>query len=228
MREEVIEIAGLEAVLVEPSAGPMPRVVLLHGYGMQARDLSPFARSLGVVARFLVPNGPEPARGAGRAWWETDHDARARALAVGPRDLSDLHPAGVADARSRFVALLDAARGRWGVAPTAVIGFSQGGMLACDAVFRSDPPLTLTALALLSTSCLGRDAWLPHLARVAGLPVLVSHGRGDPDLSFAAGERLRDTMAQGGAQVSWVPGDHGHEIPFPVWRALRRFLAMWI
>jgi phospholipase/carboxylesterase len=54
--------------------------------------------------------------------------------------------------------------------------------------------------------------------------VLVAHGRDDDELSFAAGERLRDVALAGGARVEWLPFDGGHGIPLVVWRALRRFL----
>jgi phospholipase/carboxylesterase len=53
----------------------------------------------------------------------------------------------------------------------------------------------------------------------------VSHGRGDTDLAFAAGEALRDLLVSGGAAVTWVPFDQGHEIPLVVWRGLRKFLS---
>jgi phospholipase/carboxylesterase len=63
------------------------------------------------------------------------------------------------------------------------------------------------------------------VTRLRGLPVLVSHGRADADLAFAAGERLRDLLAGGGADVTWVPFEQGHEIPLEVWRALRKFMT---
>jgi len=61
--------------------------------------------------------------------------------------------------------------------------------------------------------------------RLRGLPAFVSHGRADQDLAFTAGEALRDFVLAGGAEVSWVPFDGGHEIPLVVWRALRKFLS---
>ena len=63
--------------------------------------------------------------------------------------------------------------------------------------------------------------------RVAGLPVLVSHGERDPDLAFSAGEALRDCLRAAGADVEWVPVRRGPRIPLVVWRRFRkRLLAL--
>ena len=104
----------------------------------------------------------------------------------------------------------------------ALVGFSQGGMLAMDYVLHGG---RVDALALLSSTRIAFDEWQPLLPRLAGLPVLVAHGREDRELSFAAGEALRDAAVAGGAAVTWLPFDGGHGIPLPAWRGLRRFLA---
>jgi phospholipase/carboxylesterase len=223
MDESSAEIAGLRTLMVVPRDAPNLVVVMLHGYAMLPEDLSPFARSIGVAARFLLPEGPLPALPSGRGWWDVDHDARARALVSGPRDLFAAHPAGARAARMQLLSFLSEVRTRWGEAPVALVGFSQGGMLACDTVLREQPPVA--ALALLSSSCIAADEWEPLAGRARGLPVLVSHGEWDPDLSFAAGERLRDLLVAGGADVTWVPFPQGHEIPLIVWRRLRTLLS---
>src|SRR5258706_363508 len=64
----------------------------------------------------------------------------------------------------------------------------------------------------------------PFADALAGLPVLVAHGRDDAELAFAAGEQLRDFAAGGGAEVTWLPFDGGHEMSFVVWRALRKLI----
>jgi phospholipase/carboxylesterase len=110
--------------------------------------------------------------------------------------------------------------------PIVVGGFSQGGMVVCDAALRE--PLPVAGLALLSASRIAFDEWKPHLASARGplkeVPVFVSHGRADEDLSFAAGEGLRDCLLEAGAAVTWQPFDDGHEVPLVVWRRLRKFL----
>ena len=96
-------------------------------------------------------------------------------------------------------------------------------MLTCDTLLRG---ARADALLLLSGSRIAFDEWEAPLAagRAQGLPVLVSHGEADADLSFEAGVALRDALASAGAEVSWVPFGQGHEIPLVVWRKVRTFL----
>ena len=223
MQQDVVAIAGLRTLVVSPSEPTTFVVVMLHGYSMRPEDLAPFAHSIGVAAHFLVPEGPLAAQPSGRAWWDIDREARARALAAGPRDLANEHPPGAPAARARLVAFLDEARARWGGSPLVLVGFSQGGMLSCDTLLREAQ--SVDGLALLSASRITANEWQPLAARLSGVPVLVSHGRADDDLSFAAGEGLRDFVASGGAEVTWVPHDRGHELPPLVWRRLRTFLT---
>jgi len=190
---------------------------------MQPADLAPFAQSIGIGAEFYFPEGPIAARPSGRSWWPLIEEARASAIAAGPRDLYDEHPAGARAAReylSEFVGSIESHRGG---RPLVLLGFSQGGMLACDAFLRGD--VRADALVVLSSSRISADDWQPLANRLRGLPVLVSHGRTDPDLSFQAGEALRDFCLDAGADVTWVPFDGPHEIPLLVWRRIRKFLG---
>ena len=222
MRESTISLAGLSAIVVEPDATPRFSVILLHGYAMTPADLAPFAHSMGLPLRFIVPQGPLPATPTGCAWWPLDHESRATALRLGARDLHAEHPAGAAAARAQLVALREALTARYGDQPVALVGFSQGALLACDTVLRETFPVV--GLALLSASRISADEWVAFLGRLHTLPVLISHGEHDADLAFSAGEALRDLIATSGAQVTWVPHPGGHTIPIAVWRALRRFL----
>lgn len=189
---------------------------MLHGRNMQAADLAPFGASLGIDAHFVFPDAPltvEP----GRTWWPVDAEARLRER--GARDLYEMDPPGRAEARAQLGALCNSvAEGK----QLALVGFSQGGMLAMDYVLHGG---RVDALALLSSTRIAFDEWRPLLPRLAGLPVLITHGRSDEELSFAAGEGLRDAALAGGADVTWFPFDGGHGIPLSVWRALRKFLA---
>ena len=215
-----LKLAGLHALSVgDPDAAKFV-VVLLHGFQMEPSDLEPFASSLSLPAWFVFVEGPLPASPRGRAWWYMDAADREKAIARGPRDFAMQHPPDLPAARSHLTAFLDELAPRVGGRPLVVGGFSQGGMLVCDTLIRMPRPLA--GIALLSASRIALDEWPP--TRLPGLPVLISHGRGDDDLAFAAGEALCDHLAKAGADVTWVPFDEGHEIPLVVWRALRKFL----
>jgi phospholipase/carboxylesterase len=166
----------------------------------------------------------------GRAWWDVDAELRSASLARGPRDLAGEHPEGRPAARARLAALLSEVSRLSPGLPLIVIGFSQGGMLACDLVLHAAddgwPVPPLACLMLLSASRIAFDEWTPRLDRLKGLPVLVSHGRFDTDLAFSAGEALRDALAAGGAQVTWVPFDGAHEIPLVTWRQIRKLALL--
>jgi len=220
--ERTIDIAGLTTTAVGNPDAPLA-LVLLHGYAMRPADLSPFAHSLGVPAFFLLPQGPVISPIGGHAWWSVDLEAREAAISRGARDLANDHPVGLAAARDQLGSFLGEVAARFRFRRLALGGFSQGGMLSLDWVLRGSRPVE--SLMLLSASRLAARDWESHRDRLRDLPVFVSHGEADQDLSFAAGERLRDIVVESGARVSWVPVAGGHEIPRVVWRGLRKFLA---
>ncbi len=214
-----ITIAGLRAIDIGSRDAALC-VLVLHGREMGADDLAPFAQALGVSARFVFPDGPLPGVIRARSWWPIDSEARARRLQGGAMELAETDPAGRAEARALLGEL------RAAVAPpaarVAIVGFSQGGMLAMDYALHADQPPD--AIALLSSSRIAFSEWQPRLSALAGIPMLVAHGHADAELSFAAGQGLREAAIAGGAVVNWVEFEGAHEIPLVVWRAVRRLL----
>jgi phospholipase/carboxylesterase len=216
--EARIRLGSLDTIAVGDPATPLA-VVVLHGREMSGADLAPFAHSLGGDAYWLFPDGPL-ASGRGRTWWPVDSEARLRRLSTGPMELSAMDPEGRADARvllDGLVATIGASGRRY-----VLVGFSQGGMLAMDYVLHGGR--RPAALVLLSSTRIAIADWRPRAGALADLPVLVAHGRGDAELSFEAGELLADFARDGGAPVTWLPFDGGHELPLVVWRALRNLL----
>jgi phospholipase/carboxylesterase len=222
--DAVVELGGLRAISVGDRAAAPVVVVLAHGFQMAPGDLSPFAHSIQAPAWFLFPEAPGLAEPRGRAWWHIDAKKRLEAMSRGPRDFMGEHPPDLPAARARLLRFLEVVRVEAGSRPLVVGGFSQGGMLTCDGVLRAR--LAVAALTLFSSSRICFDEWRPLLegTPLRGVPALVSHGRADDDLSFAAGEALRDCLAAAGADVTWVPFDEGHQIPLLVWRRLRRLI----
>ena len=216
------------ARLVKSTVAEPPRalLVLLHGLGMRPEVLVPFPHALALPVIAAVPGGPVVHDDGARAWWPVDLAARRERLADpqrGPTDLVDRHPPGREAARAVLAAQVAALRAAWPGLPLVLAGFSQGGMLALDHLL-CDEGTSVQGLVLMSSSRIAAQEWALRWPRLAGLQVLVAHGRQDADLSFGAGEGLRDALLAAGAKVQWLPFDGGHEIPLIVWRALRRFV----
>ncbi len=222
LEQRIVELAGLRAIEVGPRDAALA-VLVLHGREMCADDLAPFAHALGVHARFVFPDGPLPGSVRGRSWWPIDSEARVRALARLARSSS--WTPGRSGARGSACAARPFAKAALSppAARVAVIGFSQGGMLAMDyALHAASPP---AALALLSSSRIAFTQWEPRLSALRDLPMLVAHGHADARASrSAAGEGLCAAARTGGARVSWLAFDGAHEIPLVVWRGVRRLL----
>jgi len=202
-----------------------PVLLFLHGLDMSPEGVMPVLQALRLPGPVCMPEAPfEDAQG--RAWWPVDRQARAQRMARGPADLHDANPQGREAARAAVQQCVVQIREHWPDRPLVMAGFSQGGMLALDALLQHDSTLTPPdGLVVLSATRLALADWAPYLSRVNGLRMLVAHGRTDGDLCFSAGERLVDLMRGHGASVDWLPFDGGHEIPLVVWRRLRKFVT---
>jgi phospholipase/carboxylesterase len=208
---------------IAPVGAPRASVMLLHGLDMAPAQLAPIAASLKLPALVALPSGPIERPGGGRAWWPVDDAARTARIESGPADLHDSHPGGREHAREAVHALARELRQRAPGLPLVLAGFSQGAMLALDAVLQT-PPLRVDALALWSASRLAFAEWMPALHRVRGMRVDLLHGRADANLGIAAGHSLHEALAGAGARVRWLPFEGGHEIPAQAWLALRRLV----
>ncbi|BAI74677.1 hydrolase (plasmid) [Azospirillum sp. B510] len=118
---------GFETVLrLAPACGSAARrlVILLHGVGSSGADLMPLAQAWRHAlpdTAFAAPDAPQPfGMGDGHQWFSI----------AGVTE--ENRPARVAAALPALVELIEAERGRVGVAPAdvALVGFSQGSIMA--------------------------------------------------------------------------------------------------
>ena len=228
MRVTRMELAGLTARVVDRSTDDRPTtVVLLHGFGAPGDDLVALADAIDAPVRFVFPEAPLELGGLygdSRAWWLLDLARLEDELRRGiPRDRRDEIPDGLPAAREQVMRLVDQVESRLPTRRLVLGGFSQGAMLALDvALHREQPP---AALMLMSGTLLAASVWEPLLPKLAGVPVLMSHGRGDGLLPFGIAEVLRDKLAAAGARVEWHPFVGAHEIPLAVIAAAARFVT---
>jgi phospholipase/carboxylesterase len=207
--------------------GSGPLVVLMHGFGAPADDLVDFGPLLRAPAgtRFVFPEAPLLLDGGpGRAWWMIDiedFERRARGERI---DRSQQVPDDLPAVRGALLELLAEVESRLSapLGRTLVGGFSQGSMLACDVALHA--PQRPAGLLLLSSTLLAQRVWEPLMPRLAGLPVLQTHGLYDPLLAFDDAERLRDLLRAAGADVTFVSFPGGHDIPPPALEAAASFV----
>lgn len=176
-----------------PASGRPARqlVILLHGVGSDGADLAGliplFALALPHAA-FVAPNAPFPSDLAGdterrgRQWFSLNDLTPAR-VEAGAREAATILDAFIAAEAARLSLRADR---------VALVGFSQGAMMALFSGFRRSPgPGAVLSYAgvLLGPDSLARElVWRP--------PVLLVHGTEDttvpPGFSQAAEEQLRN------------------------------------
>ena len=227
MKTERTQLAGLTTRIVERPDAKLT-AILMHGFGAPGDDLVGLAPYLAAPVRFVFPEAPLELGGLygdSRAWWLLDLERLERELASGrPHDRRGELPDGLPAARDHVVRLVEEVKARFSIDESQLVlgGFSQGAMLALDVALHLDK--APRALVLMSGTLLAESVWQPRLSRLAGVPVLMSHGRNDQLLPFSAAEDLRDRLRAAGAQVEWVQFAGGHEIPPSVVDAAKTFL----
>lgn len=225
MKFTATRVRGGELNCVQVDAGgPINTlVVALHGYGAPGDDLVAFAEywinqlgEAGKAVRYVFPEAPisltEMGIPGGRAWWPLNMDRLMQAVQA--RDFEELRahePPGIDTARKAVVSLIQAQLEELQLPTDRLVlgGFSQGAMLSTDITMRglSQPP---GGLFLFSGTLVCEPFWREHATRVAGLPIVQSHGTADPILPFDIAEALRDLLVEAGAKLQFhsFPGGH--------------------
>jgi len=192
-----------------PANGPAQQLmVLLHGWGASAADMAPLAQVLRrqfPQAVVLAPEGFEDVDSglAGRQWFSlagiSEADRPGRVAAALPR-LAD------------WVRAAQRASGL-GEQATALVGFSQGAIMALELVQVHD------GLAGRVLAFAGRYAGLPgHAPQLTTLHLF--HGADDPVIPAAhARQAIEQLAAFGGDATIDIAAGVGHEIPPPLVQA---------
>lgn len=212
---DVIELTGPEAA---PADGSKPDrlIVFLHGLGANGADLMALAPLLAQVfptAHFIAPDAPHPCDLApmGRQWFSLQ-DMTTDALLDGARS-----------AAPSLNAFLDAQMARFELTPdrVAVVGFSQGTMMALHVLLRRIQPIA--GILGFSGMLVAPGALADELASRS--PVLLVHGEDDDivpaDMSKMSGEALK--IAGFDVEVAISKG-LGHSIDEPGLRLGLEFL----
>jgi len=179
----------------EGGGDPTQLVVLLHGVGADGHDLiglAPVLAKLLPRARFLAPDGPQACDMApyGRQWFS----------------LRDRRPSVMLEGAVRGAASVDAfldhqlARHRLPPAKLALLGFSQGTMMALHVAPRRAAPVA--AVLGFSGALLGPEL-LAGQIRVRP-PVMLIHGDGDEIVPVEAMDQAVATLAACEVPTQWL------------------------
>jgi phospholipase/carboxylesterase len=185
---------------------PAPRAslaILLHGVGASGRDLAPLADALERYlpgTQFATPDAPHAFdEGPGRQWFSV--------AGVSAQN----RPQRVAAARAEFDRVVNAELDRFGLSGeperVALIGFSQGAIMALDALATGRWPVA----AVVAFS--GRLATPAPLQPPAGARALLVHGADDSVIPAEETRQAAARLAQAGVAVEsrLLPG-LGHTI----------------
>jgi phospholipase/carboxylesterase len=198
--------------------GPFPAIVAFHGWGASAFDLIGLAPYI-ADGRFMVlcPQGPieVPLGGpVGYGWY--------------PISMTGARPSesSVEEAVTASIAFLDQAVERYPIdrRKLAVLGFSQGGVMAFNVALRQ--PERFAALVGIST-------WFPpELAQkvvnheaLQQLPTLIQHGSADQAIEVGRGRQSVETLRGLKVPLIYREYDCGHEINAQALRDLSVFLT---
>ena len=191
---------------LEPAAGGPAKslAIFLHGYGADGNDLiaigQEWARDLPDTA-FVAPHAPEACTMAptGRQWF-----------ALTMRD-PDEYVRGVAAVRPELDEFIDAEMARHGVdeTTTALVGFSQGTMMALHAGLLRNKPFA----GLLGYSGLLADPGAIKAGPSQKPPILLIHGENDEMIPVGALFAATEGLSAAEIPVAWhISKGIGHGI----------------
>ena len=197
-----------------PDDEPLPLVIVMHGRGADANDLADLAPMLDPPggARFVFPNAPKPFEAyPGMTFGYTWFDGWP------PRGQS------LQEARTLVLDLIDELVARFPTPSGKLIvsGFSQGGLMAIDAGYRTRQPLA--GIIVMSGAIAEADA--PDFAAKKNIPVLIVHGTDDDMIPLLAARRARRLLEQHGIEPEYHEFPMGHHVTPESIDVVRNFMA---
>ena len=182
------------------------RLVLLHGWGANSRDLLPLGMhlmaGLGDVVALQAPE-PHPHVPGGRQWYPLTQETEAQGWPGVPNALAAIN--------HHLVRL----RQEHPWPQTALLGFSQGAAMALEAAV--DKPLAGVV------ACSGYPHGHNPLQGIRS-PVLLIHGQSDPVVPLRASLQLQASLEAQGCDVTLQSLAGEHTIPSQALGPIRQFL----
>jgi phospholipase/carboxylesterase len=195
----MVELVHLDR---EPEADPQGALILLHGRGVDERDLHPMLEELdperslyGMTPGAPLTNIPP----GGRHWYvirEVGHPDKRTFL----ESVATLCP------------FLDGELAAHGIEweRTVIGGFSQGAVLACGVAIGKDRPRA-AGLLMMSGFYPEVSGWEMDPGSKRGMPAYVTHGAYDPVIPVGFGRQAAEKLEAAGLEVTYreTPIQHG-------------------
>ncbi|MDZ7839517.1 MAG: carboxylesterase [Gammaproteobacteria bacterium] len=201
----------LDFIQKDTGTNPRAAVIWLHGLGADGHDFEPIVPELGLTraVRFIFPHAPtQPVTINGgmvmRAWYDiTAMDLSASIDARGIHGSSG-------HLRRLIRATVDS-----GIRPDRIVlaGFSQGGVIALHTGLIHTERLA-GIVALSTYVALPEEIQQSASDANRTVPIFMAHGRFDPVIPCALGERSRDFLVKEGYPVQWYEYPMEHSV-FP-------------
>jgi phospholipase/carboxylesterase len=210
------EAAELAHLVREPASEPAGALVLLHGRGVDERDLFPLLDELDPERKLfgLTPGGPiTNLPPGGRHWYviervgQPDEESFVDTLNLVSRFIDD-------QLRKRGVP--------W--SKTVIGGFSQGSAIAYAVALGMGRPRAAGILGMSGFVPMVRGWKLDPRAK-RGMPAYVTHGAFDPIIPVAFGRRARDLLAENGLYVTYREPRVQHSIDHELLPEMRDWIA---
>jgi phospholipase/carboxylesterase len=215
MRKQQLRAAGLDFLEFEPDLprGDLPLVLGLHGRGASGEDLAGMTGWLSPEAyRFVTPNGPLPVENApwegGHAWY-----------VIGQQQVST-----IAHSRDLLLALVEELEERYATPREriALVGFSQGAVMALDVGLRSVRPFG--GLVAMSGYLHAPETFGPALRAGYDRRVLLLHGTYDEVMTVDGARLARDVLEAAGLEPEYHELPIGHQVTSNALALVRDFL----
>lgn len=216
-QQAVADDSTLNAIAIKPNGAEQRLIVLLHGWGANARDVAGLIEAIHMISaptEALLPDAPfeHPMVPGGRAWYSfpPNYDFRS------PHDFES--QADLQESRERLLGWMRSLPQQTGIPleKTIMGGFSQGGAMTLDV----GPQLPLAAMLVLSSYSHAAIAKC-----VSDRPVLLIHGRQDPVVPLPKALDTKNQLEQQGLTVSYHEFDMGHEVSLDALQVASQFCS---
>ena len=197
----------MQVINVPPTTGKEPTglIVVLHGWGANAKDLASVVPFLNLPDyQFILPDAPfnHPHVAGGQAWYDFQQNNK-----------------GYFESKQLLNDWLQSLEKETSIplSQTILSGFSQGAAMTLDVGLH----LPLAGLVALS----GYLHPVTEVVKSAIAPILLVHGRLDSVVPLSAAQKARDSLLAMGAKVQYQEFDMGHEIRPEVIALIRNFIV---